>query len=159
MTTTNSEIQEKLDHMLVAIAIRLIPLKLGIMEPAVARDHERHNQQVLDQASDALMSLFTEEMAKARLGDLEKMNNHYSLKGGHLLLYEENGKNVYLADRIASIKEEATEKSFGNPKEDKTEYEHLNRSVGQPDHQIDRIHDEQRQHSVLASLEQDKENK
>lgn len=105
----------------------------------------------------ALMSLFTEEMARiwddgceAGMGYISNQTTDTRNNGAN-----DPPVNPY----AASLKEEDTEKNFGIPKEDKTEYEHLNRSVGQQDHQMDRMHDEQRQHSVLASLEQDKENK
>ena len=43
---------------------------------------------------------------EARIDELEKQNSHYSMKGGFVLLYEEDGNNVYLGDRITKLKQE-----------------------------------------------------
>lgn len=42
---------------------------------------------------------------EAQISLLEKMNCHYNLNDGHLLLYEDNGKNVYLGDLLATLKQ------------------------------------------------------
>lgn len=50
---------------------------------------------------EVVKNLIKEEKIK----ELELVNSHYNLKDGNVLLYERDGKNVYLGDRIKELKE------------------------------------------------------
>jgi hypothetical protein len=54
---------------------------------------------------DRLVDFIAAEVTTALINELELQNSHYSNKTGHLLLYERDGKNIYIADRINELQQ------------------------------------------------------
>lgn len=67
------------------------------------------------EAVEKLTDLVAQKQKEAIVNELEKMNSHYSLKGGHLLLYEENGANVYLNDRLVTLQSTTEQEQQDDP--------------------------------------------
>lgn len=90
------------DELLVAL-LNIKTANRGFLQDHLDQDNE-------DKIKELICSFAQKKYQEGELSLLKRMDDHYSLKGGHLLLYEVDGKNVYLNDRVAELKSQLEKK-------------------------------------------------